>query len=103
VMLLVLPELAPLMLDPHALSKPPAPAATAPAPAPASTDRRVIGRPGSGLLPALSGPMLSPPSSNAVKPVESAPTGLIGDLPPEGLPAHIGAVRIAYNDAQYRT
>jgi len=38
-----------------------------------------------------------------VKPVESTPTGLIGDLPPEGLPAHIGAVRIAYNDAQYRT
>ena len=49
VMLLVLPpELAPLMLELQALSTPPAPAATAPAPTPASTDRRDIGRPGSG-------------------------------------------------------
>src|SRR5262249_59418297 len=71
VMLLVLPELAPLMPDPHALSKPPAPAATAPAPTPASTDRRVTGRPGSGLLPPLSGPMSSPPTSHSLNPLQS--------------------------------
>src|SRR5215471_18267459 len=104
-MFLVLPpELAPLMPELHALSTPPAPAATAPAPTPASTERRDIGRPGSGLPPALSGPMSSPPSSYAVKPVVPSPTGLMGirrRKRPSG--TYRWVVRIAYNDAQYRT
>src|SRR5579859_6154099 len=80
VMLLVLPpELAPLMPELQALRTPPAPATTAPAPTPFSTDRRAIGCAGSALSPALSGPMLSPLSSTAVKPVE-----ILADRPDRG-------------------
>src|SRR5579859_925930 len=90
VMLLVLPpELAPLMPEPQALRTPPAPATTAPAPTPFSSDRRAIDCPGSGLSPALSGPMSSPPSFNAVKPVEFLAGRPHRDLPPEWLPAHL--------------